>query len=495
MRNNKRALALILASSLMVGSFAGCSNRSDDEGDTSKVIIYSTDESEDETEEGAVTDTEAQSETEKETTKAPKETTEKSTTEKETTEKSTTEKATDETTKETTKETTTEEPPTTTAKPSEIGLTAVAQVENYVNVRMEPNTSSEILGKIYNNCAAVILDEMDCEDGEWYYMTSGNCTGYIKAEFFVTGAEAEALRETIGITKARVREDYTRVRTTPTLDTLDNVITMYRTDTIVAVVGVEGEFVKIETDAASTGFVHMSCLDIYKEFDVALTIEEEEAIIAEQQRREEEARRAYEEYLAQLAYESSVAESESIAVSMYESALQVQYEQSVAASLAQQQAEYEAYIQASIAQSKAAYDASVLASMQQATQAPTDPNAALRNAIVAFAMQFVGRPYVHGGRSLYTGTDCSGFTNLVYQNFGYNLSWTVEGSAVLGTRLPYTQALPGDLLFYANSTSPMGHVAMYIGNGQIVHAASPAFGVCVWNMMYREPLFAVRIVP
>jgi cell wall-associated NlpC family hydrolase len=137
------------------------------------------------------------------------------------------------------------------------------------------------------------------------------------------------------------------------------------------------------------------------------------------------------------------------------------------------------------------------------TEAPTetqtvvsesDVNAALRNAIVAFALQFNGCPYVHGGRSLSQGTDCSGFTNMIYQNFGYDLDWTPAGQAELGTRIDYHDVQPGDLLFYSNSQKYLGHVALYIGNGQIIHAANEQYGICIWDMNYREPLFAVRII-
>ena len=113
---------------------------------------------------------------------------------------------------------------------------------------------------------------------------------------------------------------------------------------------------------------------------------------------------------------------------------------------------------------------------------------------MAYALQFVGNPYVHGGRSLVTGTDCSGFTSLVYQNFGYYLSYTPAGQAEQGIRVPLNELLPGDLLFYSNSYKYLGHVALYIGNGQIVHAGTEATGIFVGSAYYRDPLFAVRII-
>ena len=67
----------------------------------------------------------------------------------------------------------------------------MSQVSNYVNVRTEPNTTSDVVGKIYNNCAATILDTVDGEGGKWYRIQSGTVNGYIKAQYFITGAEAE----------------------------------------------------------------------------------------------------------------------------------------------------------------------------------------------------------------------------------------------------------------------------------------------------------------
>ncbi len=354
----------------------------------------------------------------------------------------------------TTLEETTEEE--TTVSPS-IGLTALAVVPNYVNVRTGPSTEYDIVGKIYNNCAATIMDEVDGEGGKWFLMTSGNCTGYIKAEFFLVGDAAEAMKEQVGVKKGRVVDDYLRVRSTPDLNTLDNVVTYYRTGTEVAILELtEDGFAKIETDAISTGYVYAECLDIWTEFDTAITLEEEQAEIARRQAAEEAARKAQEEYEAAL---RAAEEAERLAAEQ-------------AAAEAQRLAEEQA----------------------AAIQAQIDAETALRNAIVAYALQFEGNPYVHAGRSLITGTDCSGFTHLVYENFGYTLSYTPAGQSEQGHRIELSELQPGDLLFYSNNIKYLGHVAMYIGNGKIIHAASETYGICIWDYNYRDPLFAVSII-
>lgn len=381
-----------------------------------------------------------------------------------------------------------DEQPGETADPLN-GITAVAQVEKWVNVRVEPNTESGIVGKIYNNCAATIIDEVDGEGGSWYYMTSGNVTGYVKAEYFIIGDEAEALKGEIGLTFARVIVENLRVRTTPDLTTDENIVTMYPMGTEVAVLSHDDEWALIETDAISTGYVHVSCIEMWTEFDVAITLEEEAQAEAERLQAEEDARAAEEAYrtlLAQQQAETSSAQTESAAP-----------ETPAETQPASTQAPAET--QPVPAETTAPPETTTTAP-PETTPAPapsvsdTDVNTALRNAIVAFALQFNGCPYVHGGRSLSQGTDCSGFTNMIYQNFGYNLDWTPAGQANLGVRIDYHDAKPGDLLFYSNSQKYLGHVALYIGNGQIIHAANEQYGICIWDMNYREPLFAVSII-
>ena len=108
--------------------------------------------------------------------------------------------------------------------------------------------------------------------------------------------------------------------------------------------------------------------------------------------------------------------------------------------------------------------------------------------IANYACKFIGNPYVAGGTSLTEGTDCSGFTMSVYQAFGYSLPRSSSAQRNAGTGVTYAEAQPGDILCYA------GHVAIYIGNGQIVHASTPATGIKIGSATYREILAVRRIV-
>lgn len=117
----------------------------------------------------------------------------------------------------------------------------------------------------------------------------------------------------------------------------------------------------------------------------------------------------------------------------------------------------------------------------------------IRAQIVSFAKQFVGNRYVWGGNSLTNGTDCSGFVHLIYRNFGYSIARQSTSLSHNGTRISPSNVRPGDLVFYGNGSS-INHVAMYIGNGQVVHASNERTGIKISNMYYRNPITAVRII-
>ncbi|MBQ8857786.1 MAG: C40 family peptidase [Lachnospiraceae bacterium] len=112
--------------------------------------------------------------------------------------------------------------------------------------------------------------------------------------------------------------------------------------------------------------------------------------------------------------------------------------------------------------------------------------------ICEYARQFVGNPYRWGGTSLTKGADCSGFTLSVYAKYGVSLPHSSKAQANCGTRIDVSEVQPGDLVFYGGSN--IHHVAMYIGNGQVVHAQSAKTGIVISSMYYNTPTRAVRLL-
>jgi len=108
--------------------------------------------------------------------------------------------------------------------------------------------------------------------------------------------------------------------------------------------------------------------------------------------------------------------------------------------------------------------------------------------IANYACQFVGNPYVAGGTSLTNGADCSGFVMSVYKNFGYSLPRSSYAQSSVGKSVSYAEAQPGDIIYYG------GHVAIYLGNGRIVHASTERTGIKTESATYRSIITIRRIV-
>lgn len=121
----------------------------------------------------------------------------------------------------------------------------------------------------------------------------------------------------------------------------------------------------------------------------------------------------------------------------------------------------------------------------------TTATTGIRKEMVAYAKQFIGNPYVWGGTSLTNGADCSGFTMSVYAHFDISIPRTAQEQYNAADKISEKDLLPGDLLFYGNSTSNITHVTMYIGNNQVIHASNsapyPKGGIKLSDIGYRKP--------
>ncbi len=309
-----------------------------------------------------------------------------------------------------------------TVSENEYADLAIANVTNYVNVRVEANTDSAIAGKIYDGAVAQILETVEGEDGQWFRIVSGNVEGYIKSEFFLYGDAAAEVIDQYVTRYAVVLADRLNVRENPDIgaDRIGYIDNGER----VKLLETGSEWLKVQYTENKSGYVAAEYVTVAEEFVYARTLEEEAAELA--------ARRALE--ARQHVSESQAAENTAITT-------------------ASPSGEY-------------------------------SDSGELRSGIIEYAKQFLGNRYVHGGQSLESGTDCSGFTSLIYAQFGYSVSRTPSGQlANDGRSIAYSEARPGDIICYG-SGGKCTHVALYMGDGQIIHSANSRKGVVIYQADY-----------
>ena len=350
---------------------------------------------------------------------------------------------------------------------------AVSQVTDYVNIREQANTSSRIVGKIYNNCAAVIEETVEGEGGSWYRIHSGTVTGYIKAQYFITGEAAEKLAQSIGREFATVNTENLRLREQPDLSS--SVLTVLSQGARYVVLGEEGIFYKVEVDADLVGYVAQEYCRTEVEFDQAVSLEEERKRLAEENQRKQEAANAIAAW--EQARQTEAVNSGSAASEMLIAANPVQSDNSHQTSAPVPETA------PGTGNAAAGISGPGSAAVVSAT----------RTAIVAYARQFLGNPYVYGGTSLTNGADCSGFTQGVFANFGITTGRSSRDQAERGREIAIDAVQPGDLLFYASGNT-INHVALYIGGGQVIHASNSTTGIIISPYNYRTPCKAVSFL-
>lgn len=345
---------------------------------------------------------------------------------------------------------------------SEFADIAVAQVNHYVNVRQEPDTESEILGKLYDKSAATVLETT--EDG-WYRITSGNVNGYVKAEYVVVGDEE--LAKSVGTRLATVTTTTLFVRTEPTTEA--KVLTMLPDgdDVVVTDETTEG-WAKVST-ADGDGYVALDYVTLSTEYIHAESKAEEEARLAREEAERQEAARAAEE--ARKAREAEAARAAA--------------EQEAARKAAEKQEAKKAGSGSSAATGSSTGSSAGSGSGSSAGQSAQTASSN-GQAVVDYARQFLGNPYVYGGNSLTNGTDCSGFVKGVYAAFGINLPRTSAEQRSVGYAVSLSEIQPGDIVCYS------GHVGIYAGNNTLIHASNEKTGITLTSPVTYRSVLAVR---
>ena len=406
------------------------------------------------------------------------------------------------------------------AADAEKGELIFAQCEEYINVRSEADENSEVVAKLYNDGSATVEET---EDNGWYKIKSGNAEGYVKAEYFATGEQAKEIADQVAYNVAVVHAEALNIRTAPSEES--DVIDVAEQSQELEVVDTSGDWATVALGNDVYGFVHPDYCEYKTYYPTAVTLEEEAA-------REEAMRRA-EEAKAQAAeaasYEEDADSGEEVSEDISYSEESVSTDTSYDDGSASTDMSYDdgststdtSYDNGSTS-TDTSYDngsASTDTSYDNGstgtdtsydngstgtdtsydngntgTDTTTDSSASdssLGQQIADYAVQFVGNPYVYGGTSLTNGTDCSGFTMSVMANFGIGLARTAADQSYGGTSVAISDIMPGDLLFYSDG-SGISHVALYIGGGQIVHAATESQGIIISNYNYDAPVCAAR---
>lgn len=327
----------------------------------------------------------------------------------------------------------------------------VANIDSYLNIRAEASEEAEVVGKFYTGNVGTIVEQGD----EWSLVSSGNAYGYVKNDYLLFGAEAESYIENNCDQVAKVTADTLNVRAEESIES--EVITLSDEGDTLTVLGQENGWFKVAVSTEEVGYVSSDYVYIDYIYETAVTIEEEEAAAAAAAEREAAEQQAQEEAASNT--DNSASQSPATEAPRTEAPKTEAPKQ------------------------------------EKTTEAPaevvtSESGSATGQAIADYAVQFVGNPYKYGGTSLTNGADCSGFVQSVYKNFGYSLPRVAADQANAGTSVSTKSLQPGDLLFYHG----FGHVAIYIGGGQVVHASNQATGIKISSYNYSPIDKAVRIV-
>ncbi len=423
----------------------------------------------------------------------------------------------------------------------------LVSVEGYLNVREQPDSNADIIGKLYNDSAFEVID--DSLD-DWVQITSGGIDGYISSNFVVLGDEAKEKAKSLIEKRAIIIAESLNIRQEPNTDSEILGQALKNERYLIADDSEEG-WIKINEGYISADFCTVDyalnearkldlkamVLNLYDNLGISkvdnyLNIRQEPSedgkIIGKMTSKSageiletSEDGKWYKiksgpvtgyvsaEYImtGQAAKDAALEVAELMAI-VSTDRLNVRTEPNQDASIWTQISNNERYNVVSQQDgwveiefdSNTAFVATEFVDVRYALPeaikfSPIDEKSARRSQLVNYALQFVGNRYVWGGNDPHTGADCSGFVRYCYSHvLGIGLERVSRDQARQGTKIDSSKMRPGDLIFYTNSGGTVNHVAMYIGNGQIVHAANRRSGIKISNWNYRNPYRIVNMI-
>ncbi len=346
---------------------------------------------------------------------------------------------------------------------TDMDVKAISTASDYVHVRRKPNTHSKIVGRLYKGCSA---DVLKVKDG-WAKIRSGNVTGYIKKSYLAIGDNAKKMIGKYGQKYVRVKTTVVTLNVRKKADIKSKILTQIPIEENYDVIKSTDHWYKIEIDGDTKGYVRKEYVTLHVRFKHAKSMAE----IKAEHRRKLAAKRAERQRLAALV--ASRASSRSSSSSRSTSS----------------RSSYSSRSRSSSSRSSRSSSSSSSSSSSRTVSA----SGYTGSDIASYAQKFVGNPYRWGGTSLTGGADCSGFTMTIYAQYGYSLPHSSAAQAGCGRSVSLNSVQPGDLIFYKHGSS-IGHVAMYIGGGRVVHAQSARTGITTSSMYYNQPACARRIV-
>ena len=428
----------------------------------------------------------------------------------------------------------------------------IAKVTGYLNIRKDPDGAANVVGTLSDGSACEILETLD----GWVKISSGEVEGYASSEYILTGDEAKEAAKDLVKERAYITADNLNIRETPSTD--GQIVGKCLQGELHEIVGEENGWYKISGGYISADYAEKRfCMNEANKLDMKAMVlnfydrpgvsnvsnylniragaGENEKIIGKLPSYAgceilEDANGWYKissggitgyvksDYIltGDEAKQAAMNHAELMAI-VHADRLNARTEPSTDAKIWTQISENERYhvaeqldgwVKIEFDESgegdgddeiSAAYVSSEFVEVRYALSeaikfSPTEESASLRSRIVNYAMKFLGNPYVWGGTSLTKGADCSGFTMSVMKNFGISLPHYSGSQAKSGKRIKSSEMRPGDLVFYGNSRGKINHVAMYIGNGQVIIAASRRSGIKISTWNYRTPICIVDVI-